>query len=55
MIIINMLTMVDGKPRSIEHARFENGKVTGKINITNITREEVLDQFNRGHYRTSEV
>lgn len=47
--------MVDGKPRLVEQARFENGTVTGKINIDDITREEVLNQFNRGYYRTSET
>lgn len=55
MIVINMLKIIDGAPRSVEYAKFENNEITGKINIKNITREEVIDQFNRGYYRTSEV
>jgi len=55
MIIINILTIDDGEPKLVEYARFDNGAVTGKINIKDITREEVIEEFNRGYYRTSEV
>ena len=55
MIYINKLEIVKGEPKLVEQAQFENGTISGKINIKDITRKEVLDQFNRGYYRTSEI
>lgn len=55
MIYINKLEIVDGKPRLIEQAQFNGENIFGKINIDGISRKEVLDQFNRGYYRTSEI
>lgn len=55
VIIINMFTIENGVPSSVEYGRFEDDEITGKINVKGITREEVLYQFNRGYYRTSEA
>lgn len=43
----------DGK--AIEIDRWSNGKFKGKLKKRSMTEEEVLNQFNRGYYRTSEV
>lgn len=55
MIRIYKLISGDGRPIFTEYAKFEDGEITGKINIKDITKEEVLNEFNRGYYRTSEV
>lgn len=54
-ILIYHLETVKGDIKMVEHGRFDNDKITGKINTDNITRDQVLDEFNRGYYRTSEV
>ncbi len=51
MIIIYRLT----PDKAIELDRWDNGKFEGKLNENTMTREEVIKQFNRGYYRTSEV
>lgn len=55
MIIIYRVGTVENKPDMIECGRFDGTSITGEINVKNTTREEVLDEFNRGYYRTSEV
>lgn len=54
-ILIYRLDTVNGKPKMVEYGRFDNGKITGKINMDNMSREQVITEFNRGYYRTSEV
>ena len=54
-ILIYHLDVVDGEPKMVEYGRFDNGKITGKIELTSMTREQVIDEYNRGYYRTSEV
>lgn len=55
MIIIYRIGTVENSPAMIECGRFDGMSIIGEINVKNTTREEVLDQFNRGYYRTSEV
>jgi len=47
--------MIDNKPKMIEYGRFDNGKITGKLDYVDMTKEQVLDEFNRGYWRTSEI
>lgn len=54
MIYINRLKLIDGNPKLVEVAQFDGENVTGDISIKGMSREEVLDEFNRGYYRTSE-
>ena len=54
-ILIYHLEQVNDRIKMVERGRFDNGKVTGKINISQITKEEVINEFNRGYYRTSEI
>ena len=39
----------------VEYGQFDGTQITGKINIDNISRKKVLDKFNKGYWRTSEV
>ena len=54
-ILIYHLDTVDGKPKMVEHGRFDGKEVTGKITISDITEREVLNEFNRGYWRTSKI
>ena len=54
-ILIYRLETIDNKIGMVEYGRFDNGKITGKINQTGITKEQVIDEFNRGYWRTSEI
>lgn len=53
-ILIYHLDSIKGNPKMVEYGRFDNGQITGKIEAT-MTEEEVIDEFNRGYYRTSAV
>lgn len=50
-IIIYRLT-----PRkAIEIDRWENGKFNGRFKNRKMAEKEVIETFNRGYYRTSEI
>ena len=53
MILIYHLENIDGKIQMVEWGRFKDGKVTGKLDIPEITEAQVLDEFNRGYWQTS--
>ena len=50
-----MIKIYKLKPMPIEVGTFDHGilKIKGQKSIE-VTREEVLDRFNRGYYRTGE-
>lgn len=50
-IIIYKLT----PEKAIEIDRWTDGEFEGKFNGTTMTQDQVIDEFNRGYYRTSEV
>jgi hypothetical protein len=51
MIIVYKLT----PEKAIELDRWDNGKFEGRFSETTMTESEVINEFNRGYYRTSEV
>jgi hypothetical protein len=51
MIIVYKLT----PEKAIELDRWDNGKFEGRFSETMMTELEVINEFNRGYYRTSEV
>lgn len=56
MIIIYRLEEIDNNSRFIEKGRWGNGEFTGGLkNYPKMTKEEAIDKFNRGYYRTSET
>lgn len=54
-ILIYHLETVNGNLKAIEYGRFDNGKITGKIEEDSMTQEQVIKEFNRGYWRTSEI
>ena len=54
-ILIYHLETVNGDLKMVEYGRFNNGKITGKIEENNMTQEQVIKEFNSGYWRTSEV
>lgn len=50
-IIIYKLT----PEKAIEINRHSNGKFEGRFAGRSMTEEEVIEKFNRGYYRTSEI
>lgn len=54
-ILIYHLDTINGEPQFVEYGQFNNGQITGKIVMENVTEAEVIDKFNRGYWKTSEV
>ena len=54
-ILIYRLDTVNGKPEMVEYGRFDGRKITGRINRDDTNRESVINEFNRGYWRTSEI
>lgn len=50
-IIIYKLT----PDKAIELDRWNDGKFEGRFSNTIMTKEVVINEFNRGYYRTSEI
>lgn len=50
-IIIYKLT----PEKAIEIDRWTDGKFQGRFGANTMTETEVINQFNRGYYRTSEI
>lgn len=56
MIIIYLLQSKKGEDiKAVEQARWDNGLMKGKINIDNISREDVINKYNNGYYITTEI
>lgn len=54
-IIIYRLETINNKPIFVEKGRWLDGVFSGEFEkLPNMTEEEVLNEFNRGYYRTSE-
>lgn len=54
-IIIYRLETIDNKPMFIEKGRWLDGVFSGELEkYPNASEEEVIDEFNRGYWRTSE-
>jgi len=53
-ILIYHLENINGSPQMVEYGRFDNGQITGKLEAT-MTEDEVIDEFNRGYWRTSKI
>lgn len=51
MIIIYKLT----PDKAIEIDRWSDGKFQGKLSELSLTEDEVINEFNRGYWRTSEI
>jgi len=41
--------------KAIEIDRWTNGNFEGRFSERKMTEKEIIDQFNRGYYRTSEI
>ena len=55
-IIIYRLETINNKPIFVEKGRWLDGVFSGEFEKhPNMTEEEVINEFNRGYYRTSEV
>ena len=54
-VIIYHMEEVKGDIKMVEYGRFDNGTIKGKINVDNTNKADILDRFNRGYWRTSEV
>ena len=54
-IIIYHMEEVKGDIKMVEYGRFDNNTIKGKINVEKTTAGNVLERFNRGYWRTSEV
>ena len=54
-ILIYHLENINGEPKAVLYGEFKDGKITGKIEMENVTGDEVIDKFNRGYWKTSEV
>ena len=53
MIIIYHLKNADGKVRFVEFDRWDNGQFLGKMKGQKMSKDEVIDRYNRGYWRTS--
>lgn len=54
-VIIYHIEEIKGDIEMVEYGRFDNNVITGKLNIKNMNRESVIERFNRGYWRTSEI
>lgn len=54
-ILIYHLETVDGDLKMVEYGRFDNGEITGKIEATDMSEEQVIRGYNSGYWRTSEI
>ena len=54
-ILIYHLETVNGDPKMVEYGRFDNGEITGKIEATDMSEEQVIAGFNCGYWHTSEI
>jgi len=55
-IIVYRLKNMNGEIRAIEWDRWENGRFSGRLRGSlEMTRDQVIDRWNRGHWRTSEI
>lgn len=54
-ILIYHLETVNGNLEMVEYGRFDNGKITGKIKVTDMSEEQVIKGYNGGYWRTSEI
>ena len=55
MILIYKMESIDNKIQMVEYGKFQNDEITGKINIKNINKDQVIEKFNRGYWRTGEI
>jgi len=54
-IIIYKMKLLEEKFQMVEIARYENNEIKGLINEINISEKDVLERYNSGYYRTSEI
>jgi len=55
-IIIYHLENINGKIEAIEWGRWKDGKFSGRLKASpDMTKTQIIDRWNRGHWRTSEV
>lgn len=54
-IIIYHMEEVKGDIKMVEYGRFNNNTIKGKLNVEDTKEADVLERFNRGYWRTSEV
>ena len=53
MIIIYHLKDVKGEIRFVEYDRWNNGQFLGKLKGQKMSKEEVINRYNRGYWKTS--
>jgi len=55
-IIIYRLKNINGEIKAVEWDRWKNGNFLGRLkNLSNMSKDQVINQWNRGYYRTSEL
>lgn len=55
MIIIYKLEYVNNESQYVEKGRWDGKFISGFKNYPEMTKEEIIKDFNRGYYRTSEI
>ena len=54
-IIIYRLKNINGEIKAIEWERWKDGKFLGRLKGNEMVKDQVINKWNRGHWRTSEI